>query len=535
MIQDNRSGGLAKDIAGHKAAEEKFKGLLEVAPDAMLIVNDEGEIVLVNAQTEQLFGYGRQELLGQPAQMLLPEPLRSRRGEGWAHYFTQPQVPPTGVCLELYGLRKDAARFPMEISLSPLKTEQGVLVSCAIRDVTDRKRKQKVARGQTATLRKMLNALTAKPELDTFLAQVITAVNEQLGAHTTRLWFHDKECGALYVKALCQDGCIVPVARTGLPTESEPLSARTLPWWQELVGTRHPVVVRVDDPTADVPVFDRDSLLARGLKTLLRVPLLLGEEVVGWLTVLHVGVRHYLPEEIELAQVLANHVTLALQLTQLAEERRQSAILQERNRIAGEIHDTLAQGFTGIVIQLEAAEDVLPESPEEVRTHIIQARSLARESLAEARRSVWALRPQALEEGDLASAFMYLANQLTAGTLIQVEFSLRGTPCPLPLSIEHDLLRIGQEALTNALRYAQVTKVRMELRFEPQQVRLCVYDDGRGFDPSQPTAHGFGLTCMRARAERIGAQLQVDSRPRKGTRITVTVPSPPAIPLSEVP
>ena len=208
-----------------------------------------------------------------------------------------------------------------------------------------------------------------------------------------------------------------------------------------------------------------------------------------------------------------------------AEARQLTAVLEERTRIAREIHDTIAQGLAGIVIQLEAANHCLVRDTETARMRIQTARELARMSLTEARHSVWALRPPVLAHGDLENAITTLIERLPHDESVNIDFSRMGTSVSLPDEMAHDLLRLCQEGLNNALKHAQARRINVMLNFSDEQVTLCVNDDGQGFDPKLlPTKAGFGLRIMEERVVRLGGQFAVTSFPGQGTRMEVQAP-----------
>jgi signal transduction histidine kinase/DNA-binding response OmpR family regulator len=212
----------------------------------------------------------------------------------------------------------------------------------------------------------------------------------------------------------------------------------------------------------------------------------------------------------------------------LAEHQRQEAVLDERNRIAREIHDTLAQSFAGILLQSRVARRIADKQPEEAWSLIEYVSELAQQGLMEARRSVWDLQPEAMEYRDLARALSMNIERQAPGAPAQIELRIHGSQRDLPPSIGMDLFRIGQEALTNALRHAQSRTVTIDLTFEAEQIVMRVHDDGQGFDLShQSDSGGFGLVSMSQRSERIGGRLTIASRPGQGTEVAVWAPIAP--------
>jgi signal transduction histidine kinase len=204
-------------------------------------------------------------------------------------------------------------------------------------------------------------------------------------------------------------------------------------------------------------------------------------------------------------------------------ESRFNAVLAERNRIAREIHDTLAQGFVAVSVQLQIVGRVLSQSTETARQHLDEAQELVRSGLDDARRAIWELRSQSAENRDLASQLLQIADRLTASADIKTQVEVHGTYRPLSERTESELLRIAQEAITNVVRHAAATRIDIHLHFTRRRVKMTIVDNGQGFAGDAPSAADghFGLTGMSERAQQIGGSVTVTSRQGQGTQVRV--------------
>jgi signal transduction histidine kinase len=214
-------------------------------------------------------------------------------------------------------------------------------------------------------------------------------------------------------------------------------------------------------------------------------------------------------------------------LRQAANARRQSetefaAILSERSRIAREIHDTLAQGLGAISLRLDMMKNLVP-GDSKAANHLLEATEIARDCLQEARQSIWNMRSQVIEQNGLDGALAGVFDQLTDTDGLEGDFEVIGEPFHLPPLVENNLLRIGQEAITNAVKHASAKHIHVTLTYSPQSVMLRVKDDGRGFDPEniRREATHFGLLGLRERAHEVGATIYFESKPGHGTEVVL--------------
>src|SRR2546429_956642 len=425
----------------------------------------------------------------------------------FAMYYREPRSPTS----QDFGLVELATHL-VRIAVERDRAEQALRTS------------EQLARSHVEVMMRSLDVLAIEAAPEKFIAEMLRTIGQHLHARGVLLWLRNQEDDSLRLHLVIEgDQQVAPDPEH--PFVKDPQAWKRSLQFQEMLFTKGPVVCDDIEQDPRIGTEFREYLMNRGRKKFLAIPMFVLGEVRGFIGIQHVERGAYRPEEIELAQALAHHVMMATHAAELAEQRRHAVLLEERTRMARDIHDTLAQGFTGVIIQLDTSVEALrDEEPEEAAKHIRQARELARESLTEARRSVHALRPQALEKATFADALRAIITNTTAGTSLRSDFQLKGQPRDLQPAVEENLLHIGQEALSNALKHACATRFQARLSFDSDAVRLELRDNGKGFVVDSANGGGIGLIGMSERADQIGARLAVTSKPGRGTKIIAVSP-----------
>lgn len=402
-----------------------------------------------------------------------------------------------------------------------------------MRSQAEHQRAAELAQANDA-LKRSLNAIAVAADPRQIIAHILKIVAEQFEAPLVEYWTHSADQGVARLGLTYWQGRFFhPCDQPGHPGNTD---YHDCPCFTGDRNGAHLPYCLIEDITTDTVMQEVSAqigidliawYLSRGVQRLLVLPLWLNEKTIGALDIWLPSDRHFSRSQIELASTFGQQITLASYLNQLFEEAKQTVLFEERNRIASDIHDTLAQAFTGISLQLEVAKPLVHQEPntaEQILHHISQ---LAKNGLDEARRSVWALYPPGTEYANLAHMLYDSVEQMSRNTPIGLDVTILGEPCPLAPSIGMNLLRIGQEAVTNALKHSQAQTVLIELTYTPELVSLSIRDDGRGFVPPTNLDNlngGFGLVGMYERCDRIGAQLSILSQPGQGTQILVESP-----------
>lgn len=386
--------------------------------------------------------------------------------------------------------------------------------------VEERTKRERQRAEQLRTLNEVSRKISSIVNLNELLPYVSNLLRQTFHYHSVNIFLFEPESGKVTLKALCLSGQegLIPV---GVPLE---IDEDSIVGW--VAQTGEPLLA---NDVGKEPKYRAVEALS-STKSELAVAVKMGEKVLGVLDIESAEVDAFGEADLFTAQTLADQLAVALENARLYEETRQLAVMDERNRMAREIHDTLAQGFTGIILQLEAADQALSERPSELERHLSQAQNLARKSLAEARRSVWNLRPQALEQLPLAEALGQEVDRFNKETGINVRFTVSGDRRDLLPEVETGLLRICQESLANVRKHAKASDVEVNLTFNEAAVEMSISDNGVGFKPDttdrvSKKRGAFGLIGMRERARGLGGTFEVQSKKGKGTLVHTVIPT----------
>lgn len=426
-------------------------------------------------------------------------------------------------------LSKEKITFVQAIAVhASLALKMSHLAEGARLVVVAEERREAIARSKEA-LNRIANAgratlqrLAEHPDLNTFLDHVLAVSVEQFRAIGTSVWLGDPSTGICNQYISYRSGDSHSKTAPGYEHHLEPADSTEAEAFRPVPGR---IVVHREAEIGTLSPYEdyRDALRELGIRTLIRIPLFFGSEARGVFTMKFDSDRTLSPEEDGLAHTLANQVVLALELTKLSEKAKAAALADERNRMAGDVHDTLAQAFAATLLHLRSMD--MGGVSADLQSHWKFAQDTASEGLGAARRAMNAIRTVApVDTRPLAERIAERVRQVTARTRpkTRVRFQAQGQTITLPWAVEDELERIASEALFNAERHASAGEISVRLDYLPDNgLRLRVRDDGRGFDQSRPSGAGLGLRSMHDRAERIGASFTLITEAGRGTEVVI--------------
>lgn len=377
-------------------------------------------------------------------------------------------------------------------------------------------------------LKRSLDYLVSTTDLEKFAGSILLEITQLVQGSNSAIFLYNPPLQEMQLYMVVNEGQVMRADdpnNKGFDLFQHPIPIEKNKAWSTPIPNQKPEVIILDQGSEETPWEEVISWHhQRGHRATMCFPLKLANESLGFLSLAFRFIPTLSDETLELMQTLAHQLTLALQLAHIAKENQQTAIVEERNRLAREIHDTLAQSFTSVLVRLQTATLSFADNPLEAQHHLDLACEIARNGLLEARRSVYELRPRPLEKGDLVSALTEYLHTMTRYTSLRTLFHHQGALELIPAYLEVELFRIAQEAITNVCKHAHATTLTIDLSLCCDRLQLSIQDDGRGFLLPNPTdLQGFGLISMQERTHRIGGQFAINTRQGEGTQILVDV------------
>jgi PAS domain S-box-containing protein len=480
--------GLLVHRANRRRAEERFLRAVEAAPNGMVLVGREGNIALANAHMERLFGYCKEEMLGQPVEMLVPERFRMHHPAYRQCFFAAPEIRRMGLGQELFGRRKDGTEFPVEIELSTIQTEAGLFVLASVMDITERKRAETALRESESRFRLMA---------DSAPVMVWTSGPDKLCTYASKGWLDF----------------------TGRPLQCE-------------IGDGWSEGVYPDDLQRCLDTYHRAFDARQRFRMEYRLRRFDGE----YCWILDTGVPRfnsdgtfegYIGSAIDISEEKRGEQTLRESQHELRvlTARLLQAQETERSRIARELHDDLGQSLAFLSVEMDLLGQKTSESAAQWSERLQGLSARIKQLSSSVHDLSHELHPSKLEQLGLVAAVRALCKELTEAHGVPIAFTPHQVPDKLPDDTALCLYRIVQEALQNVIKHSGAHQASVELQQNREALCLRIVDNGDGFDPTKvPGGGGLGLVSMRERLYLVGGRIAIDTRPSRGTRIDVRVP-----------
>ncbi|HEX6304367.1 MAG TPA: PAS domain S-box protein [Anaerolineales bacterium] len=517
-----------------RASEERLLSLLAVAPDAIIAVDESQEIIVFNQAAELMFGYSSDEVLYTPLDLLLPERFSGLHGKHVANFIDEAVV--TRRMDErrpIWGRRKDGSEFPAEASISKLVENEHVTLTVIVRDITRRKQMELELREREMLLEQRVAERTRELQrgADQFraisqLGQRITSILnvDELLAQTAHLI--QDAFGYYHVHIGLIQGDEIHFPGPAGVWQSEPdcsycATLQLVPGPETICGW----VVEAGRPLLVPDISQEPRYLhpigATGSGVV--VPLQVKGQVIGLLDVESREVNDFDESDVAVLQLLANQVAVAIENARLYEKAQYLAALQERQKLARELHDSVSQALYGLALGTRTARTLIDQDPQKAVEPLDYCLALAEAGLAEMRALIFELRPESLEKEGLVAALSKQSGAFRERHSIEVQTELCQEP-DVPLNVKEALYRVTQEAMHNTIKHARASLVQLQMNCEEKRLDLWVCDNGIGFDTQAEYPGHLGIKSMRERVERVGGGIDIASLPGQGTKIHAWIP-----------
>lgn len=502
--------------------EAQYRSIFEATRDALIITHPDGHIVEANPAACEMYGYAYNELVNRS----LADVIRPEYGALFSEMFER--VRQGGqFSVQVTDERKDGSPLHVEVLVSNFTYAGQPHILSVIRDVSERVRSRQLLEQRVdertrelSTLLRVSRDIASNLDLEPLLSAVLDRLGEVVAYDAAAIWISAPE------GEMALTGYRGPIPKENL---SGTWQRQELEHVGEVIERREPVTI--PDVRADTGLacsWQRATRAQLGylpehVASWMGVPLLVKDRVIGMISLEHGEADYYTAYHSELALAFASQAAIAIDNARLYRQSQRLAVLEERQRIARELHDSVSQALYGIGLGARTARALLDRDPGQAVEPVEYVLSLAEAGLAEMRALIFELRPDALAREGLVSALGKRAAALQSRYGIQVEADLDQEP-QLPLEVKEALYRVAQEALNNVIKHARADKIVMQLALDGNQVYLTVEDDGVGFELQVERPGHMGLHTMRDRIEEIGGTLSIESAPGQGTRLCARVP-----------